>query len=220
MTPILHQKWWYHFSTSDLTIKADKYDVIFSNNSAKDGSDIFMNGNTSNTNPTLSLISNENKTITFASGISSTDNGYNINIDGKGTVKLDSYVKNANVTVNGNLLLSNNSNINNNNNHFTFNNGSSLSTINNKIDKFNDGLITINGDTNISIDISLPEMSIKPFIRYYIGVQKRIDERFTGFGQIFFNTLGRSGIRFSFGFKWSLGRTLPKKLPEPVYVHE
>ena len=89
------------FSTSDLTIKADKYDVIFSSNSAKDGSDIFMNGNTSNTNPTLSLISNENKTITFASGISSTDNGYNINIDGKGTVKLDSYVKNANVTVNG-----------------------------------------------------------------------------------------------------------------------
>lgn len=170
MTPILHQKWWCHFSTSDLTIKADKYDVIFSSNSAKDGSDIFMNGNTSNTNPTLSLISNENKTITFASRISGTDNGYNINIDGKDTVKLDSYVKNANVTVNGNLLLSNNSNINNNNNHFTFNNGSSLSTINNKIDKFNDGLITINGDTNISIDISLPEMSIKPFIRYYIGV--------------------------------------------------
>lgn len=63
-----------------------------------------MNGNTSNTNPTLSLISNENKTITFASGISSTDNGYNINIDGKGTVKLDSYIKNANVTINGNLL--------------------------------------------------------------------------------------------------------------------
>lgn len=169
-----------------------------------------MNGNTSNTNPTLSLISNENKIITFTSRISSTDNGYNINIDGKGTVKLDSYVKNANVTVNGNLLLSNNSNINNNNNHFTFNNGSSLSTINNKIDKFNDGLITINGDTNISIDISLPEMSIKPFIRYYIGVQKRTDERFTGFGQIFFNTLGRSGIGFSFGFKWSLRRTLPK----------
>ena len=97
-----------------------------------------MNGNTSNTNPTLSLISNENKTITFASRISGADNGYNINIDGKGTVKLDSYVKNANVTVNANLLLSNNSNINNNNNHFTFNNGSSLSTINNKIDKFND----------------------------------------------------------------------------------
>lgn len=179
-----------------------------------------MNGNTSNTNPTLSLISNKNKTITFASKISSTDNGYNINIDGKGTVKLDSYVKNANVTVNGNLLLSNNSNINNNNNHFTFNNGSSLSTINNKIDKFNNGLITINGDTNISIDISLPEMNIKPFIRYYIGVQKRIGERFTGFGQIFFNTLGRGGIGFSFGFKWSLRRTLPKKLPEPVYVHE
>ena len=69
-------------------------------------------------------------------------------------------------------------------------------------------------------DISLPEMSIKPFIRYHIGVQKRIGERFTGFGQIFFNTLGRSGIGFSFGFKWSLGRTLPQKLPEPVYVHE
>ena len=70
-------------------------------------------------------------------------------------VKLDSYIKNANVTVNGNLLLGNNSNINNNNNHFTFNNGSSLSTINNKIDKFNDGLITINGDANISIDIDM-----------------------------------------------------------------
>ena len=73
-----------------------------------------MNGNTSNTNPTLSLISNKNKTITFASGISGTNNGYNINIDGKSTVKLDSYVKNANVTINENLLLSNNSNINNN----------------------------------------------------------------------------------------------------------
>lgn len=63
-------------------------------------------------------------------------------------------------------------------------------------------------------------MSIKPFIRYYIDVQKRIGERFTRFGQIFFNTLGRGGIGFSFDFKWSLGRTLPKKLPEPVYVHE
>ena len=79
-----------------------------------------MNGNTSNTNPTLSLISNENKTITFASRISGTDNGYNINIDGKGTVKLDSYVKNANVTVNGNLLLSNNSNINKANSQLIF----------------------------------------------------------------------------------------------------
>lgn len=63
-------------------------------------------------------------------------------------------------------------------------------------------------------------MSIKPFIRYYIGEQKRIGERFTRFGQIFFNTLGSSGIGFSSGFKWSLGQTLPKKLPEPVYVHE
>lgn len=53
-------------------------------------------------------------------------------------------------------------------------------------------------------------MSIKPFIRYYIGVQKRIGEKFTGFGLIFFNTLGRGGIGFSFGFKWSLRRTLPK----------
>ena len=76
MAPILHQKnGGAIFSTSDLTIKADKYDVIFSSNSAKDGNDIFMNGNTSNTNPTLSLISNVNKTITNASGISSTDNG-------------------------------------------------------------------------------------------------------------------------------------------------
>ncbi|MCM1264611.1 MAG: autotransporter outer membrane beta-barrel domain-containing protein, partial [Candidatus Gastranaerophilales bacterium] len=66
-------------------------------------------------------------------------------------------------------------------------------------------------------DVSLPELSTKPFIRYSIGVQKKYGQRFTGFGQIFFNTIGRSGIGFSFGFKWALGKN-NIKLDEPIYV--
>jgi len=54
-------------------------------------------------------------------------------------------------------------------------------------------------------DVSLPDLSLRPYLRYYFGLQKKIGERFTGFGQIHINTIGRTGVGFAVGLKWLLG---------------
>lgn len=55
-------------------------------------------------------------------------------------------------------------------------------------------------------DVSLPDMSVDPYFQYGIGLQKRIGERFTGFGQAMVRNGGRNGIALSFGFRWALGK--------------
>ena len=55
-------------------------------------------------------------------------------------------------------------------------------------------------------DASLPQLSVKPYIQYGVGVQKRWGERFTGFLQAMFRGGGRNGVIFSFGFRSTLGR--------------
>ena len=55
-------------------------------------------------------------------------------------------------------------------------------------------------------DVSLPEMSVKPYVKYGIGVRKTWGERFTGFLQAGFTSGGRNGAGFQFGFRWALGR--------------
>ena len=62
-----------------------------------------------------------------------------------------------------------------------------------------------------SDDFALPELSVKPYAKYGVGVRKTWGERFTGFFQAFVNSGGRDGIGFQGGFKWQLGKE-PEKV--------
>ena len=53
-------------------------------------------------------------------------------------------------------------------------------------------------------DIALPEMSIKPYVRYGLGLRKVWKDKFTGFGQTYITNGGRNGIGFLFGFRWTI----------------
>lgn len=55
-------------------------------------------------------------------------------------------------------------------------------------------------------NVSLPDMSVDPYFQYGIGLQKRVGDRFTGFGQAMVRNGGRNGIALSFGFRWALGK--------------
>ncbi len=53
--------------------------------------------------------------------------------------------------------------------------------------------------------VKLPEMSIKPYVQYGVGVQKRIKDHFTAYGQAMIQNGGRNGISLTGGFRWALG---------------
>ena len=55
-------------------------------------------------------------------------------------------------------------------------------------------------------DVTIPDMSIDPYVEYGIGVQKRWGERFTGYGQTMIRSGGRNGVMLSIGFRWMLGK--------------
>ena len=55
-------------------------------------------------------------------------------------------------------------------------------------------------------DVRLPEMSIKPYVQYGLGVQKRFKDRFMAFGQAMIQNGGRNGIALSVGFRWAIGK--------------
>ncbi len=54
-------------------------------------------------------------------------------------------------------------------------------------------------------DISLPQLSVKPFIVYGLGVRKLWGERFSGFIQAYITNGGRNGVGLQFGARWQLG---------------
>ena len=54
--------------------------------------------------------------------------------------------------------------------------------------------------------VKLPEMSVKPYVQYGIGVQKVMKDHFTAYGQAMIQNGGRNGISLTFGFKWALGK--------------
>ena len=55
-------------------------------------------------------------------------------------------------------------------------------------------------------DVSLPDLSIDPYLQYGIGVQKKVGERFTGYAQVTARNIGRTGVSFALGGKWELGK--------------
>ena len=53
-------------------------------------------------------------------------------------------------------------------------------------------------------NVNLPDMSVDPYFQYGLGIQKRVGERFTGFGQAMIKNGGRNGITLQFGFRWAI----------------
>lgn len=67
-------------------------------------------------------------------------------------------------------------------------------------------------------DVKLPEASIKPYIEYGIGVQKRFQDHFIAFGQAMVRNGGRNGVSLTAGFRWAIGHDKGKEkvsLPQP-----
>ena len=55
-------------------------------------------------------------------------------------------------------------------------------------------------------NIVLPDMSIKPYVEYGLGIQKSWNDSLSGFFQTMIRNGGRNGVALSFGFKWILGK--------------
>ena len=53
-------------------------------------------------------------------------------------------------------------------------------------------------------DVYLPELSIKPYVQYGVGVQKRWGDRLTGFLEAMIRNGGRNGIALQFGLRISI----------------
>lgn len=61
-------------------------------------------------------------------------------------------------------------------------------------------------DTKVSAnDVMLPQMSIKPYVEYGVGVQKRWKDNFSGYLQAMLRNGGRNGVSLTAGFRWALG---------------
>lgn len=63
--------------------------------------------------------------------------------------------------------------------------------------------------------ITLPDMHIKPYVEYGLGVQKRWAERFTAFFQTMIRNGGRNGVAFTGGFRWSFGKDKAETVESP-----
>lgn len=65
-------------------------------------------------------------------------------------------------------------------------------------------------------DVRLPQLSIKPYVEYGIGIQKNWGERFTAFFQTMIRNGGRTGVALSAGFRWTIGKDKPNNTNKPV----
>ena len=63
-------------------------------------------------------------------------------------------------------------------------------------------------------DVTLPELSVKPYVKYGVGLRKIWGERFTGFFQTYLTNSGRNGVGLQAGFTWALGGGKDKKADE------
>ena len=62
-------------------------------------------------------------------------------------------------------------------------------------------------ETNFTANnVRLPEMSIRPYVEYGVGLQKIWHDKCTGFVQAMLRNGGRNGIALTFGFKWAVGK--------------
>lgn len=52
-------------------------------------------------------------------------------------------------------------------------------------------------------DVNLPEIQTKPYIQYGLGLQKNWNQKLSGYIQTDFRSLGRSGVDFTAGIRWT-----------------
>lgn len=70
-------------------------------------------------------------------------------------------------------------------------------------------------ETKVTADnIKLPEMSMKPYVEYGLGVQRNWAEKYTAFLQTMIRNGGRNGISFTGGFRMMLGDPKGRNLHE------
>jgi outer membrane autotransporter protein len=55
-------------------------------------------------------------------------------------------------------------------------------------------------------NVSLPSLSVNPYVKYSVGLRKTWGERFTGFFQTFITNGGRNGVGLQLGFRWAIGK--------------
>ena len=55
-------------------------------------------------------------------------------------------------------------------------------------------------------DVTIPTMSVDPYVEYGVGIQKRWGDRFTGYGQAMIRNGGRNGVMLNIGFRWAIGK--------------
>ena len=61
-------------------------------------------------------------------------------------------------------------------------------------------------ETNVTANTAyLPELSVKPYFSYGLGIQRVFGERFTAYGQIMLRNGGRNGIAATFGGRYLFG---------------
>lgn len=72
-------------------------------------------------------------------------------------------------------------------------------------------------ESNVKADgIRLPETSIKPYVEYGVGLQKRYKDDFIAFGQAMVRNGGRNGISLTAGFRWAIGKNKSNNSIEKV----
>ena len=75
-----------------------------------------------------------------------------------------------------------------------------------------DMIWNIMGRTNVTAyDVQLPQLSVKPYVQYGVGLQKTWGDRFTGFFQTMIRNGGRNGIVLQGGFRWAIGKNYENK---------
>ena len=61
-------------------------------------------------------------------------------------------------------------------------------------------------------NVSLPEISVKPYVKYGVGVRKSWGERLSGFLQTYITNGGRNGVGFQAGFSFAIGKDYGSKV--------
>ena len=64
-------------------------------------------------------------------------------------------------------------------------------------------------------NVSLPSLSVDPYVKYGVGVRKTWGERLVGYFQTYLTNGGRNGVGLQCGFRWTLGKE-PKAEPKTV----
>ena len=69
-------------------------------------------------------------------------------------------------------------------------------------------------------DVSLPSLSVDPYVRYGVGVRKAWGEKFTGFLQAYFTNGGRNGVGLMAGFRFTVGKSTGSSIKADNFTPE